>query len=311
MVVKLSSKNVAAGRTSGDQNSDNLDFLDLPDSEIEELQKLAATLSDEDIHLLFDMTLKGVNDVVRALDPRVVLEMVLIRLTQAPRLQSIQALLEGNFKPVAAGSGSGVGGSGGAPSGSGGNRVAPKAPTPMSQPKPASTAVRTEAASAPKLSEPASAQQSAPAPAGEKSWDGFVDFTRLKKPLLGAKLEYAAMAGEEAGITLLKFSPEQEFFYSQLNQPEALRQLKEVAQEYFGKAMDFRVETKKNKEEVFSPREMKDKVTNQAQADLKAKVEAHPLIIEAKNILNAQITSIQTNNATRAVRPHSQTDINP
>ncbi len=75
-------------------------LLDLADSEIEALKSLSSALSQEDLHLLFDMALKGAQDVVRAQVPRVVLEMVLLRMAQAPRIQNISSFIGQN--PVVA-----------------------------------------------------------------------------------------------------------------------------------------------------------------------------------------------------------------
>src|SRR5690606_15940069 len=44
-----------------------------------------------DSHLLFDMALKGANDISRAQDPRVVLEMLILRMVAAPRIESLKA----------------------------------------------------------------------------------------------------------------------------------------------------------------------------------------------------------------------------
>jgi DNA polymerase III subunit gamma/tau len=66
------------------EQADNL--IDLSADEVEHLRRLGAGLSEEDVHLLFDMALKGAQDLHRAQDPRVVLEMVLLRMSIAPRL---------------------------------------------------------------------------------------------------------------------------------------------------------------------------------------------------------------------------------
>jgi DNA polymerase-3 subunit gamma/tau len=70
-------------------------LVDLPDSEIAQLKELTAALGDEDIHFLFDMTLKGVNDLLRSQDPRIVLEMLLLRMAAAPRIASLAAFASG------------------------------------------------------------------------------------------------------------------------------------------------------------------------------------------------------------------------
>ncbi len=74
--------------------------VDLPDVEIQNLRDITQTLSDEDIHLLFDMCLKGVNDILRSQDARIVLEMLLLRMAAAPRVASLAALAAGQPLPV-------------------------------------------------------------------------------------------------------------------------------------------------------------------------------------------------------------------
>ena len=76
-------------------------IVDLPDTEISELRKLTDDLSNEDIHLLFDMALKGVSDLLRSQDQRIVLEMLLLRMSAAPRIENLMALLGGTSTPTA------------------------------------------------------------------------------------------------------------------------------------------------------------------------------------------------------------------
>lgn len=72
-------------------------FVDLPDTEINELQQFAKDLSEEDCHLLFDMILKGANDIPRAQEPRLVLEMLLLRMAIAPRVRPLKELYIGKY----------------------------------------------------------------------------------------------------------------------------------------------------------------------------------------------------------------------
>ncbi len=65
------------------------DLVDLPESEITELKELCAELSEEDMHLLFDMALKGASDLMRAQDQKIVLEMLLLRMAAAPRIENL------------------------------------------------------------------------------------------------------------------------------------------------------------------------------------------------------------------------------
>ncbi len=69
--------------------------VDLPDSEIQALANLAAKTSEEDLHTLFDMMLKGVNDLLRSSDPRLVLEMTLLRISSSPSMIALRDLFAG------------------------------------------------------------------------------------------------------------------------------------------------------------------------------------------------------------------------
>ncbi len=68
-------------------------IVDLPDSEIQALATITQALGEEDLHFLFDMALKGVNDLLRSQDTRVVLEMLILRMAAAPRLVHLSHLM--------------------------------------------------------------------------------------------------------------------------------------------------------------------------------------------------------------------------
>ncbi len=76
--------------------------VDLPDAEIQALKEASAPLSNEDLHMLFDMALKGVNDLLRSQDARLVLEMLLLRMTHAPRILALSQLLQGQLPTLSA-----------------------------------------------------------------------------------------------------------------------------------------------------------------------------------------------------------------
>lgn len=69
--------------------------VDLSDSEIQALTKLAGETTEEDLHTLFDMMLKGVSDLLRASDPRLVLEMTMLRVSSSPTMVSLRQLMSG------------------------------------------------------------------------------------------------------------------------------------------------------------------------------------------------------------------------
>lgn len=69
--------------------------VDLSDSEIQALSKLAQETTEEDLHTLFDMMLKGVSDLLRASDPRLVLEMTMLRVSSSPSMIDLRSLFRG------------------------------------------------------------------------------------------------------------------------------------------------------------------------------------------------------------------------
>ena len=84
-------RNLLLAKIAGDQAES---MIDLPKEEIEFLRGLSNKISEEDLHTLFDMALKGASDLHHAQDPRVVLEMVLLRMSIAPRLETIDRWID-------------------------------------------------------------------------------------------------------------------------------------------------------------------------------------------------------------------------
>ncbi len=73
--------------------------IELPDSEIRYLTDLGADLRYEDLHLLFDMILKGLSDLAKSSDPILVMEILLLRCAQAPNVVQLGQLFEGKPLP--------------------------------------------------------------------------------------------------------------------------------------------------------------------------------------------------------------------
>jgi DNA polymerase III subunit gamma/tau len=297
MIVKVS----LAGDASRLQKDAQVEFLDLPDTEIDELKKFAADLSEEDVHLLFDMTLKGVSDVMRAQDPRIVLEMLILRLSQAPRLTSIENLIQNlqsgavvsarktqgsHGNPGTKGGASGApgqgsrGGAGSAPAGRGGSHASAAAGVAL-----ADDGALINAADAPSNFDQATAR-----------WGGLVENIKREKPLLGAKLEYAAVLGLESGNLTIAFKKEQEFFYQQVAAGDGLKHLMDLVGKHWGRPYKIQVQLANGASGPhagMSPAEEKNKKVREAEEKVRAQVETNPLVKEAKNVLKAKISSIK------------------
>ena len=63
-------------------------LISLSEKEQAELLNKSQSVTEEELHLLFDMALKGSWDLARAQDPKIFLEMLLLRMSQAPYIES-------------------------------------------------------------------------------------------------------------------------------------------------------------------------------------------------------------------------------
>lgn len=71
------------------------DMVDLPADEINLLLQKIANVPDADLHMLFDMLIKSLQDLKFAGDSQVVFEVALLRISQAPRLVDLKTLMAG------------------------------------------------------------------------------------------------------------------------------------------------------------------------------------------------------------------------
>ena len=68
--------------------------LDLPEDEKKLLKDQAAGTTPESLHVYFQMLLKGEEEIRRSSMPKIALEMLLLRMAQLPKLESIDAVLD-------------------------------------------------------------------------------------------------------------------------------------------------------------------------------------------------------------------------
>lgn len=152
-------RNLMIARSCGAQSS----LLQIPDGERADLEKLAKSLSEEDLTRFFQILLRAQNEMRYALQPRFHLELALIKLAYAPKLASLESLLSAVQKqgPVAGPVRSG--GGAGAPATSG-NTAAEPARAGVPEPAIPRAPVPPWKRSSPPTQESASAAKAAPAP---------------------------------------------------------------------------------------------------------------------------------------------------
>jgi DNA polymerase-3 subunit gamma/tau len=268
LLLKLSAAAVgtnATGATDG--------LIDLPDSEKEALTRLGQSLTEEDLHLLFDMALKGAQDLARASDPALVLEMVLLRMTSAPRISSFSRS------------------SASAPSAKTTAAIASSPRSAPPQPAPAPTGGK-EAA-------PSPTPQTSPDSPLEARFRELVERIKEVNGLIGAQLEngYAVQLDAAKALTV-GVSSKHKFLFDKMNQPDFIKKVINYVNSFWGPGHSLRIVLggagqSEDAAAVTSPKAMAEKMAQDRRQALRQAVEAHPLMQSAQSAFKTEIKSIK------------------
>ncbi|MBV2169258.1 MAG: DNA polymerase III subunit gamma/tau, partial [Bdellovibrio sp.] len=279
-------------------------ILEMPDSELQSLNDMSQRLSEEDIHMLFDMALKGGNDIPRAQDPRIVLEVTLLRMASAPKLVDLKTLLQNGVPsshsaggarpyvpPVAPSIKKGHQRLNEAqkvsdvPSGLDAMKAAlekkPKTSTPLAKettPAEAPTHVDT----APKV-----ATGSTPA----EKWVHFVELLRQDDALFAAKVENLLFAKEEGKLLSLGVPPKLVFLKEQMADSQVRKKLQGFIDSYWGAGYSFEVLMSRDQVGE-SAQALQQKKHQLAEEDLRNKIAENPMVKAAQDVFKGQIKSI-------------------
>jgi len=247
--------------------SDDRLLIDLPDSEIEVLRKMSMILSQEDLHWLFDMALKGAQDLTRASDPLLVLEMVLMRMTVAPRFANS-------------------------------GKVATPAVRPAATPRPAPAPAQVKAA--PAVPAPTPVNAAAPvAPTGPVSnqFQQLVEKIKEVNGLIGAQLENCFVQKLEAKLLTLGVSNKHKFLFDKISQPDFKKKVLNYVNSFWGPGYSLEIVMAEPggaaAPEAISPKALAEKHEQEKRQSERQQVEQHPLVQQAQRIFKAEIKSIK------------------
>ncbi|MCB0386873.1 MAG: DNA polymerase III subunit gamma/tau, partial [Bdellovibrionales bacterium] len=250
-------------------------IVDLPDSEVAHLHKLSETLSEEDIHMLFDMALKGGNDLLRAQDTRVVLEMILLRMSSAPR---VAQLLNLNLGQATA--------------------ATPIRPAPVSRPTP--TRERAEAPSDTRSAEPPAAQEPAGAapiqgPTGTSNdrWIDLIKKIKRVNPMVSAKLEHSCLLGIEGKVIRLAVPDKMKFLSGQIEDKEFQKKLLNYVGTFWGPGYQVEVGSGGQETEKKTPKAIEKQRQEDQVRSTREEVEKHPFVQSAQKVFKSQIKAIK------------------
>ncbi len=276
-------RNLLIIKVSGSQMSE---ILQLPDSELKALAELGSALSQEDLHFLFDMVLKGTQDIMRAQDPGLVLEMLLLRMASAPQIVDLKQLIQqgpvpGRAQPVEAIRPSEI--------------VKKKFEAPPSLTQPLNGNVTAPKVAARDFIEPAYVKPfvdkknlSDP----KERWLDFVETVREKEALFAAKIENLIFSKVENSVIYVGVSPKLMFLKDQMKDSEIRKKLKAFIDSYWGPGYSLEVllgnETMNGQSaQAFALQKKEDE-----HDEIKTMTASHPKVKAAQEIFKTTIKSV-------------------
>lgn len=283
-------------RISGAQMSS---ILDLPDSEMKFLAEIGAQMSEEEIHLLFDMALKGGNDIPRAQDPRLVLEVLLLRMAAAPRIADLQSLLggaqpRGELRHAEPARKAHVPHIPHVPTVELEKNLNPEKPQPAAKPQPsvstlAQNASRSFAAPEPAKPEPPKKAQGATA---NDRWLHFVELVRAQDALFAAKIENLLFSGEDNKVLKIGVPPKLFFLKEQLGDAEVRKKLKGFIDSLWGQGYSFEVIAGRETPSGHSAQTLATQKRDAKEDEIRTQIDAHPMVRAARSVFEGEIKSV-------------------
>ncbi len=239
--------------------SEDRSLVDLPDSEKDSLIQLGKSLAPEDLHFLFDMCLKGAQDLQRASDPVLVFEMVLLRLTQSPRLEAL---------------------------------LTPSAPEPHRAPE--SHQAPATAATPP----PVQVTVEPPSGPIDLRYRELVDKIKEVNGLIGAQLENCFVVKLEQKLLTLGVASRHKFLFDKINQADFKRKVGNYIGTFWGPGYTLHVvltdpQANLNEPAPLTPKVLAERLEDERQIGIRKAVETHPLVQSAQTVFKAEIRSIK------------------
>lgn len=243
-------------------------LVDLTDAELVELKEQADKVSRSTLQQFFHFLLRGEEEIRRSSNPKLVLEMSLLRLVQLPQVMDMDKVIAQMQKLE--------------------QRIATGG-QPATEPS-----ISEEDLDQPKVSsfnykqteEDETADPKAVADSPLAKWQDLLEKMRQEKPALAASLERVSVREPKPDVIELDFNGH-EFDYEMVKERESFGLLNRVAREIFGE--EIKVSLKAGGEEIRRKQRGKtDRQRLQQQKALK-----HPLVTEALEIFGGEIVEVK------------------
>jgi DNA polymerase-3 subunit gamma/tau len=241
-------------------------LIDMTESELAHLKEQAAEVSTATLQQFLHFLLRGEEEIRRSSNPKLVLEMTLLRLVQLPQVMDIGTIISQVQKLEQRISGN----------------IWSAEPTLVSEKDLGPQVSSSDYPQAEK-------EQAAPVTVAESlitRWEGFLERIRQEKPALAASLGRADCGEPEPGSFELNFKGH-EFDYEMVRESENFSLLSRLGRELFGERFRFSLNAGGGKGRS-EKRVKTDRQRRQQQKALK-----HPLVTEALEIFGGEIVEVR------------------
>ena len=243
---------------------DKPQWLEMSDGDFLFFSSLGAKTSLEDLHMLFDVLLKGEMDLHRAGQPLMVMEVVLLRCLLTPQMANLNELLA-HAMSVAPATFSTV--------------------TPSSSPSGDTKSALT--ASAPIKMVP----EFVPGATPLERWFHFVEKSKKVDSLYSAKLENLVFISETEKRLILSVPSKLAFLREQFLAPESRKKLQGLIDSFWGAGYAFEIGLGQEErgESVHSSRQ---KQAKEREVAVMQKIKEHPAVLKAQEVFRTKIASV-------------------
>ncbi len=266
--------------------ADALSLVEIPESEFQELATYTQKSSTEDIHHLFDLLLKAIQDLAKSQDSYVVLEVLLLRLATSPRIDDLQTLLKGISQPGSVMLAQPTLAQSHQP-----QRPMNSAPA-KSIPMNNTTSLSATAPHKPVSSAvPKAAVGFVTGKTPEDRWIAFIDRVRSADSLFGAKLENLIFVKEEGTKLMLGVSKTNAFLRDLLSDADNKKKMQGFVDSFWGTGYSFTVSASGEPQGV-SAQAMVQKKTMQSEELVKQQIMNDPKVLAAQRVFNGTVKSV-------------------
>jgi DNA polymerase-3 subunit gamma/tau len=303
---------VAKATPNKDSSPTLAELLDLADEEIRDVVELASRTELDDLSRLFQGLSRGFDDIVKNGQPRIALEMALVRLSRRPPLLPLDELLArvGELErrlagpapsgPLPRGGGGGARGihASQAPMGSSGSSEPSVTRTrgalalvdvPASFPEVVRVAENSRPTVVPLASSPPNLQEPNIDP-----WRSIIERLRVARPALASIFEHAMPIDVRPERIVIGFEAGAGFLADRAGEPDALEQLTAAVRAHFGVPTQVELRTSTEAQNGVRTVAAVDAELRNAEIErARAAIEAHPLVQDAIRLFGAQVRDVK------------------